>query len=159
MAIGQVLSTSNTWNAWAQELQELKGVVVVKTLVKTLWFFKRLVYHMKDILLWNKGSPYLHRKALKCVKVEQAFPTKGGDEGRSFLCGKVASLWLTISSHNSHNTLTNLTLIWHITKPLQTWHYIPQNLWMQRISGLLLTRQTNQTAYMPHVKASHETGF
>ena len=75
----------------------VKGVVVVKTLVKTLWFLKRLVYHMKDILLWNKGSPYLHKDEMCQNSVQQAFPTE--EQDRSFPCGKVATLWLSPFLH------------------------------------------------------------
>ena len=101
----------------------VKGVVVVKTLVKTLWFLKRLVYHMKDILLWNKGSPYLSTERRQ-NSVQQAFPSK--EQDRSFPCGKVATLWLTVSSHNSKIS------VW-----CTYWIYIPQ-----QTSGL--KRHTDQ---------------
>ena len=115
---------------------------------------------MKDILLWNKGSPYLHRKALKCVKVQQAKKSKQKTKNTSTErrwnvsnlnehfppkrsrieaspCGKVATLWLTRSSHNSHNTLTSPKLTLHSTK----------SFWIQR--GVMLARQANKTTYMP----------
>ena len=55
-------------------------------------------------------------------------------------CGKVATLWLTRSSHNSHNTLTSPKLTLHPTK----------SFWIQR--GVMLARQANKTAHMPLVR-------
>ena len=93
------------------------------------------------------NKKYLHRKALKCVKFKQAFPTEEKQD-RSFLCGKVATLWLTRSSHNSHNTLTSPKLTLHPTK----------SFWIQR--GVMLARQANKTAHMPLVRFPnpHATG-
>ena len=87
----------------------VKGFVVVKTLVRTLWFLKRLVYHMKDILLWNKGSPYLNKNV--SILYKKYFPQRSRIEashvgrprhfGSLFLHITLNSVWTLHTMHSA----------------------------------------------------------